>query len=290
MLDSVRGHPNLKEIKGDIRDRELLEREIPGTDALIQLTCVSNDPGFVLDPDLGKSINYDAVIDVVDIAKKNKVKRFIYASSASVYGHKEAEEVTEDFSTDPLTDYAKYKAKCEGVLLGAATDDFVVTIVRPSTVCGYSPRLRLDLIINILTNQAVNIGEISVFGMERTRPSIHIEDMTDLYVYLLELPDEKVKGKVYNVGYENYKVKEIIEIVRKVVGQQIPAKTTPSADTRSYRISSRKIEEELGFIPRHPVEDAVLDLKKAFEAGKIPNSMEDMRYYNIKTIQAINLK
>lgn len=286
--DVLNPHPNLIEIKGDVRDRALLEKEMPGIDVVIHLACISNDPSYELNPELSRSINYDAFIPFVEIAKKNRVKRFIFASSASVYGVKKDEEVTEDLSLEPLTDYSIYKAKCEEILMKEADDSFIVTIIRPATVCGYSPRLRLDLTLNILTNQAINKGEITVFGGEQMRPNIHIQDMADLYLYLLELPDEKVHKKVYNVGWENYRVKEIAGIVQSIVGN-VPIKTIPSDDNRSYRVSSRKITEELGFIPRYGIKEAILDLKKAFEVGKVPNP-DDTRYYNIKTMQAINLK
>lgn len=290
VLDSVKDHPNLIQVKGDIRDRDLLEKELIGYDTVIHLACISNDPSYELDPALGKSINYDAFIDLVDVSKKVGVKNFIYASSSSVYGVKEEAEVTENLPLEPLTDYSKYKAKCEEVLLKEATDDFIVTIIRPSTVCGYSPRMRLDLTVNILTNHAVNRGEITVFGGEQMRPNIHIEDMTDLYVFLLEQPDEKIHKKIYNAGYENYKVKDIAEMVKKVIGEQIPIKVTPTSDNRSYRVSSKKLREELGFVPKHTIEEAILDLKKAFENGKISDPMNNIKYYNIKTMQAIKLK
>ena len=290
VLAEMKGNPNLTEVKSDIRNRELLEKEIPDTDAIIHLACISNDPSYELDPQLGRSINYDAFVQLVDVAKKNKVKRFIFASSSSVYGVKETLSVTEDLPLEPVTDYSKYKAKCEEVLLRTATDDFVVTIIRPATVCGYSPRLRLDLTVNILTNHAVNKGEITVYGGEQMRPNIHIEDMTDLYTYLLELPDEKINKKVYNAGYENYKVKDIARMVQSIVGRHIPIRITPSHDNRSYHISSDKIHEELGFSPKHTVQEAIIDLKKAFEENKIPNPLTNNRYYNIKTMQAIKLK
>jgi nucleoside-diphosphate-sugar epimerase len=290
VLDSVKDNPNLIQVKGDIRDRNLLEKELPGYDTVIHLACISNDPSYELDPTLAKSINYDAFVDLVDVSKKAGVKNFIYASSSSVYGIKDEAEVTEDLPLEPLTDYSKYKVKCEDVLMESATDDFIVTTIRPSTVCGYSPRLRLDLTVNILTNHAINKGEIIVFGGEQKRPNLHIEDMTDLYVYLLELPDAKIHKKIYNAGYENYKVREIAEMVKKVIGSNIPIKTVPTNDNRSYHVSSRKIREELGFVPKYTIEDAVLDLKKAFDSGKVPNSMDDIRYYNIKTMQAIKLK
>jgi len=291
VLDAVKSNPNLEQIKGDIRDRALLEKVIPGCDSVIHLACISNDPSFELDPTLGKSINYDAFFDLVEVSKKSKVGRFIYASSSSVYGIKEEENVTEDLALEPLTDYSKYKALCEDVLLKAQSPDFTTVIIRPATVCGYSPRLRLDLTVNILTNHAVNNGKITVFGGEQKRPNIHIEDMADVYLHLLELPDEKVAGKVFNAGYENHKVGEIAEMVRHVVGEdKIEIVTTPTDDNRSYHISSEKIKRELGFEPKHTIEDAIRDLHDAFNDNKIPDSMNDIRYYNIKTMQKINLK
>jgi nucleoside-diphosphate-sugar epimerase len=267
-----------------------LEREIPGTDAIIHLACISNDPSFELDPELGKSINYDAFIPLVDIAKKNKVKRFIYASSSSVYGVKEEKEVTEDLPLQPLTDYSKYKALCEEMLLKEHERGFVTLILRPATVCGYSPRLRLDLTVNILTNHAVNRGKITVFGGQQMRPNIHIEDMADLYVRALEWPDEAIDGKIFNAGYENHRVIEIAEMVRGVVGEEVKIITTPTDDHRSYHISSEKIKRELGFVAKHTVVDAVRDLLAAFRAGKIPNPMTDIRYYNIRTMQTLKMK
>lgn len=290
VLSAVRSHPNLQEVKGDIRDRALLEREVPGSEAIIHLACISNDPSYELDPQLARSINYDAFLQLIAVAKESAVKRFIYASSSSVYGIKEEPEVTEDLPLEPLTDYSKYKALGEEALLAAAADDFIVTIIRPSTVCGYSPRLRLDLTVNILTNHAINKGQITVFGGDQKRPNIHIEDMADLYLFLLEQPDHKIHKKIYNVGYENFKVKELAEKVKYTLGGDITITYTPSNDNRSYHVSSEKIRKELGFAPRFTIEDAILDLKTAFEAGKIPDSMTDIRYYNIKTMQHLKLR
>jgi len=290
VLNSVKGNPNLMEVKGDIRDRQLLKKEVPQSDAVIHLACISNDPSYELDPEFGKSINYDAFVDLVEISRESGVKRFIYASSSSVYGIKSESDVTEDLPLEPLTDYSKYKALCEKVLYDAAEDNFVVTIIRPSTVCGYSPRLRLDLTVNILTNHAINNGKITVFGGEQKRPNLHIEDMTDLYLFLLKQPAKKIHKKIYNVGYENYKVGEIAQIVQNTLGGHIPIVTTPSNDNRSYHVSSKKIKEELGFAARHTIEEAILDLKAAFDSGKVPDSMDDIRYYNIKTMHALNLK
>jgi nucleoside-diphosphate-sugar epimerase len=290
VLKSVRGHPNLTEVKGDIRDKDLLAKEFPGTDAVIHLACISNDPSYELDPELGKSINYDAFIPLVNISKKSGVKRFIYASSSSVYGIKDDAEVTESLCLEPLTDYSKYKAECERVLLDASDGAFVITIIRPSTVCGYSPRMRLDLTVNILTNHALNKGQITVFGGDQKRPNIHIDDMTDLYLFLLEQAPEKIDKQIFNAGYQNYKVIEIADIVARTLGGDINIKVTPTNDHRSYHVSSKKILQTLGFEAKRTVEEAVLDIKKAFDAGKLPNPFEDIRYYNIKTMQACCLK
>jgi nucleoside-diphosphate-sugar epimerase len=258
---------------------------------VIHLACISNDPSYELNPALGKSINYDAFFPLVAIAKKNKVKRFVFASSSSVYGVKDIDNVTEDLSLEPLTDYSKFKALCEDHLLKEQTDDFTVLILRPATVCGYSPRLRLDLTVNILTNHAVNNNRIKVFGGGQKRPNIHIEDVTDLYIESLKYPKEKVAGKIFNAGYENHTVRQIADIVKENLGRNdVEIVVEPTNDNRSYHISSAKIERELGFRPRHTIGEAVADLRKAFEQGKIPNSIEDIKYYNIKTMQAINLQ
>ena len=288
--DVLPKHPNLEEVKGDIRDRKLLERVMPGCDAVIHLACISNDPSFELDAGLGKSINYDAFFDLVAVAKEVGVKRFIYASSSSVYGVKPDENVTEELALEPLTDYSKYKALCEDVLLKAQAPGFTCVVLRPATVCGYSPRLRLDLTVNILTNYAVNSGRITVFGGAQKRPNIHIEDMAACYLRLLDAPDAQVSGKIFNAGYENHTVMEIAQMVRNVVGTSTEIVTTPSDDNRSYHISSEKIRRELGFVPTHSIEDAARGLVNGFKGGKIPNPMTDIRYYNIKTMQAIHLK
>lgn len=287
---NVNSDPALELIRGDIRDQELLRESLPGCDAVIHLACISNDPSFELDPALGKSINYDAFAPLVDIAKASGVTRFIYASSSSVYGIKEEENVTEDLPLQPLTDYSKYKALCEEVLLEKRSPGFVVLILRPSTVCGYSPRLRLDLTVNILTNHAVNNRRITVFGGQQMRPNIHIEDMAQAYIKTLECPDEAIDGKIFNVGYDNFTVSEIAEKVRGVLGDDIDIVTTPTDDNRSYHVSSAKIKNELGFVAQHSVEEAIHDLVASFQAGRIPNPMTDPRYYNIKTMQRIKLK
>jgi nucleoside-diphosphate-sugar epimerase len=295
VLDGVRNSPNLEQIKGDIRDRVLLKKVLFGCDAVIHLACISNDPSFELNPALSRSINFDAFEPLVSISRESKVKRFIYASTCSVYGVSDAENVTEDHPLVPITDYNKYKGLCEPVLLKYQSPDFTTVIIRPATVCGYSPRQRFDLTVNILTNHAHNLNRITVFGGTQLRPNIHIDDISDLYCMLLELPPEKIAGKIFNAGYQNRTVADIADIVQRVMLQEVPEKkkieitTVASDDPRSYRISSEKIKRELNFIPRRTIEDGVRDLIVAFGAGKLPNSLEDIRYYNIKTMKAINL-
>ena len=289
-LNAVSDNTNLKQVKGDIRDQGLLKREVPGSDCVIHLACISNDPSFELDPQLGKSINYDAFFDLVEECKHNHVKRFIYASSSSVYGIKDEEKVTEDMSLEPLTDYSKYKALCEEILFKEQTPDFSPVIVRSATVCGYAPRLRLDVIVNILTNHAVNTGRIKVIGGKQKRPNINIQDITDLYVQLVELPIETIAGKVFNVGGENHTVLELAEMVKKISGRgEIEVVHEATNDPRSYHISSDKIKRELGWEPKHSIEDAIGSLCEAFDTGKIPNSMDDVRYYNVRAMKALQL-
>jgi nucleoside-diphosphate-sugar epimerase len=288
--DVLPKHPKLHAVKGDIRDQELLKKTIPGHDAVIHLACISNDPSFELNPDLGKSINLDAFEPLVKISKEGGVKRFIYASSSSVYGIKEENNVHEGMSLEPLTDYSKFKADCEEILKPYQSDDFTTCTIRPATVCGYGKRLRLDLSVNILTNLAVNKGEITVFGGSQKRPNIHIEDMTDLYCMLLELPKEKIAGKIWNAGYENHTISEIAQMVKNVIGPQVNIVTTPTNDLRSYHISSEKIKNDIGFVANHTIEDAVKDLKSAFDRGDIPDSLSGEKYFNVKLMQNIHLK
>lgn len=281
---------NLRQIKGDLRNPADVARALDGCDAVIHLACISNDPSFDLDPQLGRSINYDCFRPLVRSAKASGVRRFIYASSSSVYGIKSEAEVTEDLALEPLTDYSKYKALCERVLAEEREPDFVTVTVRPATVCGYAPRLRLDLTVNILTNLAVNNRKITVFGGDQMRPNLHVDDMTDLYLRLLDAPDQVVDRKIWNAGYDNLKVREIAEMVRRKVGDEVEIVVTPTDDHRSYHVSSQKIRRELGFVPCRTVENAISDLKIAFDDGLVPNAMGDDRYYNIRRMQAHRLR
>ncbi len=289
-LAPVRGNPMLTELRGDLRDRAAVNRAMAGADTVIHLACISNDPSFELNPDLGKSINYDCFPGLIDSAKDAGVSRFIYASSSSVYGVKKEEDVTEELSLEPLTDYSKYKAMCEELLLDAREPGFETLVLRPATVCGYAPRLRLDLSVNILTNHAVNNRVIRVFGGKQVRPNIHIDDITDLYVQTVSLPSALIDGRIYNAGYYNQTIDDIAKSVRTIVGPDVSIRTEPTDDHRSYRINSDLIRRELGFIPKRDISEAVRGLCAAFGAGLIPDSMTEPRYFNIKTMQLVGLK
>ena len=282
-------HVNLKKVKGDIRDLALLEKIIPGHDNLIHLACISNDPSFELNPLLGKSINLDAFEPLVKISKKNDIQKFIYASSSSVYGIKKEKNVTEDMSLEPLTDYSKFKGDCEKILNGYKSENFITTTIRPSTVCGYAKRQRLDLVVNILTNHAFFNREIKVFGGDQLRPNIHIDDMVDSYIAVLNAQANKINGEIFNVGFKNQSVNELAADVKEIIGSDVLVINTETNDNRSYHVSSEKIKNVLGFSTKYSVKDAVNDLKNAFEKKLLINTFDDEMYFNIKRMNSIKL-
>jgi nucleoside-diphosphate-sugar epimerase len=195
-------------------------------------------------------------------------------------------------SLEPLTDYSRFKADCEKILLKHMSDNFICTILRPATVCGYAPRQRLDVVVNIMTNLAYNTGTVKVLGGAQLRPNIHIEDMVRAYLHVLEQPKEKIQGEIFNVGYHNHSVADLGKIVAEIVGKkrQVKLVVEPTNDNRSYHVSSAKIAGRLGFVPKYTIEDAVQGLVEAFETGKLPNSLDDNRYFNIKTMKAAGLR
>lgn len=291
--EGLPSHPRLRVIRGDLRDRPAVAAALAWAEGVIHLACISNDPSFELDPALSKSINYDCFEPLVAASCAAGVRRFIYASTSSVYGVSDAPEVTEEHPLVPLTDYNKYKGLCEPILLRYQSPDFTTIILRPATVCGYSPRMRLDLTVNILTTHAVCRRLITVLGGSQKRPNIHIDDLAELYVRLLEFPDRLVAGETFNAGYQNHTVAELAEMVRAVVERELPdgrpirIETRPTNDLRSYHVSSRKIAERLGFVPRRSIEDAIRDLCRAFQAGKLPDPLTDDRYVNVRTVKKL---
>jgi len=284
----ISSNPNLTLIQEDIRNLTAVANALRGATDVIHLACISNDPSFDLNPDLGKSINLDCFPPLVQECKKAGVQRFIYASSSSVYGVKEEERVTEELSLEPLTDYSKFKAACEMTLLESASENFVCTVLRPATVCGVSTRQRFDLSVNILTNHAINRGRITVFGGSQHRPNLHIEDMAEAYVHVLQQPEEKVASKIYNVGGENLSLDQIAGKVGSITGVS-EIVHEPTNDLRSYRVDSSRIGEELGFHPTHSVENAIEDLTLAFQRNQYSESLDNSSYFNIKRMQELAL-
>ena len=280
---------NIEYVKGDIREKEVLRRALTGVDFCIHLACISNDPSFELNPNLAKSINFDAFLGFVEEVNISSVVSVFYASSSSVYGVKDEDNVTEDLTCNPLTDYSKFKLMCESVALENISDEINLTIVRPSTVCGYSRRQRFDLVVNALTLSALDKSVIIVEGGEQYRPNLHINDMIASYKWLLEVNSKIINRKIYNIAGENLTVLNIAEKVKNHIGGDCELKIKPIVDRRSYRVSGKKIESEVGFIPQYTVDKAILDLKEAFHAGKYLN-LESTTYYNIKHMQLLMSK
>lgn len=288
--------PNIHLIRSDVREIAKVKEALVGQEYVLHLACISNDASFELDEKLSTSVNLESFEPLVIEAKKAGVKRFVFASSSSVYGVSDSPDVTEDHPLVPLTLYNKYKGMCEPMLKKHTDSSFIGVIFRPATVCGYAPRQRLDLSVNILTNHAINKGTITVFGGDQLRPNLHIQDYADLCKLLLTAPHEKVANETFNCGFQNMSIMNIAKIVKQVVEEvfpekgDIPIRVTTSDDPRSYHINSEKIYKALGFKPKYSIEDAVRGLCTAFREGKLPNSFDDNKYFNVRTMKVIGAK
>ena len=289
-----KSNKNFKLIKGDIRDTNKLKESCINHDVFLHLACVSNDASFELDENFSTEVNLNAFEPMVLAAKKTGIKRFIYASSSSVYGVSDKKDVTEDHPFLPLTLYNKYKGMCEPLLLNHTDQNFEGLIFRPATVCGYAPRQRLDLSVNILTNHAINKNRITIFGGEQLRPNLHIQDYCDFVKLAIKAPTEKIKNQQFNVGYQNLSMTEIGKLVKKVVEAEFLDKPnidlvfTKSDDKRSYHICSDKVKKILGFQPKYSIADAVRELCDHFKKGEFKNSFEDDRYFNVQRLKRIH--
>ena len=270
-------HSNLKIIKGDVRNID--EIPLEGIECIIHLASIANDPCGDLNPKLTWEVSALATMQLADKAKRLGVKRFIYASSGSVYGVKEEEDVTEDLVLDPLSEYNKTKMVAERVLL-SYQDDMIVQIIRPATVCGYSPRMRLDVSVNLLTMHALSKGKITVFGGTQVRPNIHIDDITDLYIHFINHPE--FTG-IYNAGFENISILSIARMVTNHLPVEI--EITESSDPRSYRINSEKVLAT-GFKPKKGVENAIQEIIKNYNSGVLK---DEEKFHNLKWMQSKEL-
>ncbi len=285
--ENVFSSKKIKILKGDIRDRGVLKKAINDKDIVIHLACISNDPSFDLDPVIGKSINYDSFLPILDECKNSNIERFIYASSSSVYGIKSEKNVHEEILLDPITDYSKYKAMCENLLLKYKAN-FCKVVVRPATVCGYSKRQRLDLVVNILTNLGYHKNEILVMGGSQLRPNIHIDDMILVYKSLLDADEKLINKEVFNAGYENLSIRDIADEVKKIIGSSVNIKLVKTDDERSYHISSEKIKNILNFKNSFQISDAIKDLVKAFDNKEFKDPLNNEIYYNVKKMKNFN--
>ena len=287
---------NLKIIKGDIRNKQKLKESCKNHDYFVHLACISNDTSFALYEKLSTTINFDAFKPMVKIAKENGLKRFIYASTSSVYGVSDVENIREDHPLVPLTLYNKYKGMCEPQLLEETDNNFYGVIFRPATVCGYSPRQRLDLSVNILTNFAVNKRFIKVFGGEQLRPNLHIADYCDAVDLLISADEKKIKNEIFNVGYQNLSIMQIAAKVKKIVEnefseiREIKIQKEQSNDLRSYHINSDKIKNILNFRPKYSIEDAIIELCNAFKKKLLTDSFDNDFYFNVKRLKNIQAK
>jgi nucleoside-diphosphate-sugar epimerase len=293
VFSHLKNNPNLIQVKADIRDKKKILDTTKNVDTIIHLACISNDPSYELNPALGKSINYDAFFNLTEAARTNNIRRFMYASTSSVYGVKEEKDVRETSSCEPLTDYSKYKLECEKILLdfGEKNHDIEHVIVRPATVCGYAPRLRLDLVVNILTINALINKKIKIFGGKQLRPNINMKDVVRMYELLLSSPSDKINGDIFNAGYQNRTVEELATIIKKVIDDDsITFESIPTDDIRSYHINSDKIRKVLGFKPKYTIEDGVQSLVDAYKKGFIIDGLNNPLYYNIKLMQKVNLQ
>lgn len=281
--------PGLRQIKDDIRHLPIVANAFAGCDAVLHLACISNDTSCGLDEALSTSINYEAFRPLVVTAKTMGVSRFVYCSSSSVYGVSNAADVTEDHPLVPLTLYNRYKGACEPILMELANDAFTCVVIRPATVCGYSPRMRFDLTANILTAHAIKKAKMTVFGGDQLRPNLHIHDMCRAYELMLTAPHEKIHKQIFNIGTQNMTLIQVAEMVQLVVREKMgidaPYESVSHTDNRSYHINSNKIRDVLGFVPEKTIADAVGELCDHFMAGEWADALTNPIYSNVVQLQ-----
>ena len=274
----LKKHPNLINIKGDIRNIESINLE--KIDTILHLANIANDPAVELNPTLSWEVNVLAAQQLADKAIRNGVKHFVYASSGSVYGVKDEPQVTEELSLVPISVYNKTKMVAERVLL-SYKDKMQVHCIRPATVCGMSPRMRLDVSVNMLTFQALKNKKITVFGGDQTRPNIHMKDMVRVYQHFVNNSD--IESGCYNAGFENISILQIAEMVKNKLGAEIIV--SESNDPRSYRQNSDKLLNT-GFKQEYGVDYAINEIIDAYNDKKL---VESDSCYTVKWMKNLNL-
>tara|TARA_B100000886_G_scaffold339982_1_gene307259 strand:- start:4441 stop:5391 length:951 start_codon:yes stop_codon:yes gene_type:complete len=277
--NSLPDHPNLENIKLDVRDVENIPLE--NVEVVIHLANIANDPAVELNPTLSWEVNVLAGQQLADKAVRNNVKQFIFASSGSVYGIKNEPKVTEDLTLIPISVYNKTKMVAERVFLSYA-EKMKVHCIRPATVCGISPRMRLDVSVNMLSFQALKNGKITVFGGEQTRPNIHIKDIVNVYRHFINNID--IESGCYNAGFENISILEIANMVKKNINSEIVI--YESNDPRSYRQDSSKLLAT-GFKPQFGVEDAIKEIKASYNNGDL---IDNDNCYTVKWMKQLKLE
>lgn len=288
-FDALKASPNwptwgkcFSLVRGDLRHESVVREALEGRDTIIHLAAISNDPTGDIDEVLTRQVNFDAIGMLLALAREAGVKRFINASSSSVFGARTESEINEQLEPEPLTYYSKYKALSEWLVLAAAGSDFCAVNVRPATICGHSPRQRFDLTVNKLTADALRKRVITVHGGTQRRPNVGMTDMINLYGLLVEAASAKISGRTFNFGFENHQVIEIARIIQRELSDlNVEIKVTDTTDHRDYHISSARIVSDLGYQPVSSIRQEVGHLRKALEGGQFPD-IDAPEHYNMK--------
>ena len=279
---------NIEVIEGDIRDQQLVCSLLKRTDVVIHLACISNDPSYELCTNFSASVNYKNFEWFAESAKNYGVKGFVNASSSSVYGIVDEANVTEQTKTNPLTPYASSKLINEQILHSIGNNNFLTVSLRPATVCGFSRRLRLDVVVNIFASQAFYDQKIKVFGGEQKRSNIHILDMVSAYNLILNTDLSLINNQVFNVGEENHKILDIAKLVQNLVLEKsIPIEVIESSDKRSYQITCDKIKSKLGFQFQHSVVASIKDLLRQFKSLSREDTVDNPNCYNVQKVKSL---
>jgi nucleoside-diphosphate-sugar epimerase len=276
--NSIANTPNVEFVKGDIRDADAVNQALEGVTDVIHLAAIVTDDLVAMNESLGRIVNNDAFYVLCKLATSKDVQRIIYASSSSVYGS-QLEVSTEEDTPTPMTAYAWTKLRGE-LIVNSFSDQMTVSSIRCATACGPAPRMRLDTVVNIFCKQAYYDHKITVHGGDQWRTNIHVSDVADLYLYMLDVPAERINGQVFNASRVSHMVIAIAEMVRERCRCPIMVYDA-QRDNRSYRMSSKKLMEQVGWVAQRSIESAIMDNLKFFRDGGIDNPDSDI-FYNTR--------